>query len=526
MAGRASAIVLIGGLAGCYTGLADGAAVDTDTSVADGADAGDAGDAGDPDAPPDAPTDSVPATSVPDALDTVPGEGFCVSTAAGQTILGVSPDGYAWLGESVVGGSSTAVRFSVVDPWSGSITAAPSELDLGTMVAVEPRSADDAVVVAADALWHVEGWSRVELVPPQSWSGSASACGNPRDNGYVLAGGTLYEHRPDGWWGLTVQAPEGGAPDRIIGFDGECTGPDDETWTTAPDGTVWRVSVDGAVRGLRFAELQAAAATGSTLAVLADGELWLGPQEWTRFEFEAGAPSTIAASSDQVWIAVGSRVLRAAGGEFTELAATDAGDAEVTSLHAHPGGVWIARGEELCHAAVGAQLRVGDLFPYQRTPERELSFSLVPGSGVTVEATVDDEPVALTPGGSPGERIGVVALDGLGWHRLKLRATGTDDTITERTVWLRHDVPAEVGFAADVAPIAAEHCSGDACHSAMTTAGIPVLETLEAWTDHVDDIEERVVELDNMPPLGVRADTWGSDEVEMIARWIEGGMLP
>lgn len=527
-AGRWGAAALLTSLAGCYTGLDPQAdAADDTAAVGDGADSSDAGDDGDdPDAPPDAPTDSVPVQTVPDDLPTVAVDAFCVAPAAGQSIVGVSPDGFAWLADTA--GADGAVRFEVVDPWTGAITPAPADLELGTMVSIQPRSFEDAVVVAADGLWHVDAWSRVALVPPEGWSGSASACGNPRDNGFVLTGGTLYEHRPDAWWGLTVSAPDAGIPDRIIPFDGECTGPADETWMSAPDGTVWRVSVDGEVRGLRFSELTATAATGSTLAVLADAELWLGPDEWSRWAFEAGTPGAIAASDAQVFVAVGSRVLRAVGTELTELSSADlTGQGDVEALLAHSGGVWIARGAEVCHAAIGAQLRVADVHPYQRTPERELAFSVAPEDAAsTVQATLDGEAVTLLPGVDAGELTGVLALESLGWHRLELQAVAADAAVTTRTLWLRREVPQEVSFAADVAPLALSHCSGGSCHSAMTDAGIPALETLEAWAQHVSEIEQRVVELDNMPPPGARDESWGSDERETIAKWIEGGMLP
>lgn len=524
----ACAAALVVSLAGCYTGLTEGAdQADAAGVVDDGGSDDSGGDGGDDgDGPPSAPTDSVPAQAVPDQLDTVSAEGFCVSPAAGQSVAGVSPDGFVWLAQSMPGaGGADAVRFEVVDPWTGATTLAPADLELGAMVAINPRSADDAVVVAADALWHVDAWSRVELVPPAGFSGSASACGNPRDNGFLLSGGSLHEHRPDAWWGLTVPGTDDGIPDRIVAFDGECTGPADETILTAPDGTVWRVSVDGVVKGLRFDGFTAAAATGPTLAVLADAELWLGPDEWTRWTFEAGAPTTIAASDEQVWIAVGSRVLRAAGGEFSELSAPGEGDIE--AILAHPGGLWIQRAEgQLCHAAVGPQLRVDAIHPYQRTAEHELAFAVVPeDAGVTVEATFDGEALTLLPG-TGGEITGLLHLESLGWHRVELVAEHTDGATSRRTLWLRREVPELVSFAADVAPIAAEHCSGAACHTSMTTAGVPVLETLEAWAQHIDKIEERVVELDNMPPVGVRAESWGSDEVETIAKWIEGGMLP
>ncbi len=363
---------------------------------------------------------------------------------------------------------------------------------------------------------------RVQLVPPESYTASSSTCGNPRDNGYLLAAGTVFEHRSDGWWGLTPQATDEGTPNAIVTLDGECNGPADETWLSSPDGTIWRVSADSIVKGLVFPEWQDAVGTGETLAVLADGELWLGPSDWERFEFEAGLPSTLGASNGSVWVAVGSRLIRNADGAFTELSHGVSGDIE--AVLAHTDGVWLQSGTQVCHQTVGPRFRVEGMHPYLRSPAVEHAFNVVPqDAGAVVTASVDGEDVSVVAG--TDGHAGVAALLSLGWHRIDITVEASGAT-AERTMWVRREVPEEVSFAADVAPIAAAHCSGDTCHSAMTTGEVPVLETLEAWAEHADGIEERVVELDNMPPLGVRSEEWGSDEVETIAKWIEGGMLP
>ncbi len=513
-------LAVVCGLGGCYDGL-DGFAGADDAQSTPG---DEGGGPADPDVP-DAPTAEDPPQAVPATLAELPSDNFCMPLGAGQRLAGVSPEGFAWLAEDMPGAAGH-VQFAVVDPWTGATTAAPKDLELGAMVDVRPQSSQDAVVVSTDALWHVDEWSRVSLVPPTGFAPGATACGNPRDNGYLLSAGTLHEHREGQWWALAVDAHEGGVPEAILTFDGECTGPGDETWMTAADGTVWRVSTDGIVHAVKFEGFVDAAATGPTLAVLADGELWLGPESWSRWTFDAGTPTVLAASDDHVWIGLGGRVIRFADGEFTELVLP--GDAtDVADLIGHAGGVWISRDEELCHAAVGPQLRIADAHPYQRTPLKELAFvATAKDAGVTVTATVDGEDLTLSPGGSAGELTGVVTFEGLGWHEVVLRAVGSDGESAERKLWLRHNVPDVVTFSADVAPIAQEHCGGTTCHGAMTTAGIPVLETLEAWVERADTIERRVVELDNMPPVAVRADGWGSDEVETIAKWIEGGMLP
>ena len=508
------------GLGGCYSGL-DGFDGADDASSTPG-EAG--GDAGDPDVP-DAPTSEDPPQAVPATLAELPADSFCVPLAAGQSLAGVSPEGFAWLAADMP--AAGHVQFEVVDPWTGATTEAPKDLELGAMVDVRPQSSQDAVVVATDALWHVDDWSRVSLVPPSGFAPGATACGNPRSNGFLLSAGTLNEHRDGEWWALAVDAHEGGVPESILTFDGECTGPGDETWMTAGDGTVWRVSTEGIVHAVKFDGLTDAAATGATLAVLADGALWLGPESWSTWTFDAGSPTVLAASDDQVWIGLGGRVIRQLDGEFAEIVLPGDASDDVTDLVGHGGGVWISRGDELCHAAVGPQLRIADVHPYQRTPLKELAFvATTKDVGVTVTATVDGEALTLSPGANLGEVTGVVTFEGLGWHEVVLRAENADGESAERKLWLRHQVPDVVSFAADVAPIAQEHCGGATCHGAMTTAGIPVLETLEAWVERADTIEKRVVELNNMPPVAVRADTWGSDEVETIAKWIEGGMLP
>lgn len=507
-------------LGGCYSGLDDFDGAD-DAQSTPGAEGGDAGA---PDEP-DAPTSEDPPQAVPATLDELPSDSFCVSLAAAQSLAGVSPEGFAWLAEDMPGAAGH-VQFEVVDPWTGATTPAPRDLELGAMVDVRPQSSQDAVVVATDALWHVEDWSRVSLVPPTGFAPGASSCGNPRDNGFLLSAGTLHEYRDGQWWALTVDAHEGGVPEAILTFDGECTGPGDETWMTAGDGTVWRVSTDGLVQGVKFEGFVDAAATGPTLAVLADDELWLGPESWSRWTFDAGSPTALAASDGRVWIAVDGRLIREAKGAFAEVVLPAEATGDVSDLVGHPGGVWISRGDELCHAAVGPQLRLADVHPYQRTPLGELAFTATTqDTGVTVTATLDGEDLTLSPGASPDEHTGVVALEGLGWHEVILQAESTDGDGAQRTLWLRREVPEVVTFVADVAPIAQAHCGAAGCHGAGA-AGIPVLETYEAWIEHADKIETRVVELDNMPPIAARADSWGSDETETIAKWIEGGMLP
>ncbi|MEM6994084.1 MAG: hypothetical protein AAF721_26460 [Myxococcota bacterium] len=515
------------GMPGCYTGLPAGAG---DGEIAagseDGGSAGDesGSDGGDDGAgrPPEAPTDTVPVQTVPDDLTTIDSTGFCRAVGAGQEIVGVSPDGFLWLAQSMMGAGEPAIRFEVVDPWTESAEPAPTDLELGAMVSVHPRSKDDAVVVAAEQLWHVEGWSRVELQPPAAYSGAASACGNPRDNGFVLAAGTVFEHRSDGWWGLTPSASEADTPDRIVTVDGECGGPADETWLSAADGTVWRVGNDAVVHGLRFTDMVDVAGTADTLAVLADGEVWFGPSEWTRWDFEAGVPSSLGASDGAVWIAIGARLLRAVGEDFTELSNVPGG--ELSRVLPHPGGVWLQSGDEVCHQAIGPQLRVNGVHPYQRSPLDEVALNVqTQDPAAEVTATVDGEALALLPGVDGLDAV--ASLSTLGWHRIDLHiaAAGDED---DQTIWVRREVPDVVGFAADVAPIAEAHCSGDTCHSAMSTAEIPKLETFAAWMEHAAGIEERVVALDNMPPPGARTEAWGNDEVETIAKWIEGGMLP
>lgn len=504
----------------CYVGL------DLDAELA-----GVAGGTGSMDEAPErvpdpAPTDSVPVEVVPDGLERVGGDDFCLPRPSDREIVGVSPEGDLWLTDGDTTGSSN--RFEVLDPWTGASTMSPEDIELGPMVAVNPRSHEEAAIVTTDRLWYLEAWSRIELTPPEAFSNGATSCGNPRVNGFVLASGALYERRDDGWWGLQPTTSESSLPTDLITVDGECVGPTDALWMSAPDGTLWRVRFDGSgaqVDGTQFEGLTDAAVTEGTLAVLADAELWLGPDSWTRWRFEAGEPAALAASGGWVWIVVGRRVIAARGTEFAELAHDLQED--VQGVFPHATGVWVASANDLCHVDLGPRVRLHGLGPYQRIPGSEHAFGVeIDEPHVSVSVTVDGEEVDVQPGLDGLDQSVLLRLETLGWHRVELRADLADAELTTRTVWVRRDIPTVVTFSEDVAPIAERHCSGAACHSSMTTASIPVLESFEAWVDHADAIETRVVESNNMPPLGVRDETWGSEEVETIAKWFEGGMQP
>ncbi|MEM9457614.1 MAG: hypothetical protein AAGF11_25775 [Myxococcota bacterium] len=460
---------------------------------------------------------------VPDALALAESDEVCFAMDADQQLVGTSAAGFLWLVQGM--GQSGPVRFEVVDPWDIDAVRTPIELDLGVVQRVSPLSADEALIVATDSLWHLDDWSRVQFTPPSTFTGDAASCGNLRQGGMLLTGGRLVERRNDGWWGLTVDEVPERTPDRLVSVDGECTGPADETWMTAPDGTIWRVSADAMVSHASLTALEAAAATGDTLAVLNGAELWLGPDQWSRWSFEAGAPSGLAAADDRIWVTLGERIVQMRDREFTEL--EHSVDGAVTHVLADWDGLWISDGTTTCRHSFGPRFRLEGVHPYLRTSQAEQGLTIKaesPDTSITV--TVDGEPVVLSSGEEEGSLTGIIVFDELGWTRVDVAAEGANEQTSQRSLWLRRDVPAEVSFVDDIAPIADEHCSGEACHGPMNAASLPVLETYEAWIELADEIERRVVELDNMPPAGARSESWGTQEVETIAKWLEGGMLP
>lgn len=456
--------------------------------------------------PPDVEPSVVPAT--PEVLTST---SACTPLRAGEKLLSVSPEGHAWL---ALPGEASSVR--VLDPFGADgMLEETHDLDIGDVQQVLAWSGNDAAVIAGERLWRLADLARLELTPPQGFATPATFCGNPSENGSILSGGRLFEHRADAgeWWGFAPNVPAEGIPTGVVRYDGECQSRDNLMWLTAADGTIFRMEPSEFSRPVRFPKLVDAAATADALYVLESDRLWVGPEEWRAWMFSGAVPTSISASNGHVWMAAGAQLLRFDGTTFVEVAQSLGEPIETVAAHA--GGAWIAGDAQICHQAPGTMIRVEGVRPNMRSAESEHQVRIQASDDTTPTATVDGQPITLVEDGGWFE--GRVVLGTVGWHEVVL-AAGTGS----RTVLVKRMPEVERSWEKDVQPIFQASCASNQCHGGGDYTRD--LRTIDAWREKATDVRERVVVKKDMPQAGNTPLT--PQEIEIISQWIEGGMLP
>ena len=158
---------------------------------------GEIGGSGGPAPPPD-----VEPKQVPQSLEVIVGQGFCIDMASGEKLVSVSPEGHAWL----VAEQSQTSTLRVLDAFDQS-NVLSDEIELTQIRRVQAWSQTDAAIITEDGLWRLEDLARVQLSPPQGFTSTAGFCGDPGTNGSLLCSGKLYERREDDqWWAWTPGA--------------------------------------------------------------------------------------------------------------------------------------------------------------------------------------------------------------------------------------------------------------------------------------------------------------------------------
>jgi hypothetical protein len=482
-----------------------------------------AGCAGDPEEAPlpgiPAPPDVIP-KEVPAAPEVLPATGHCTPLREGETLASVSPEGHAWL---VVGGAeSSSIRvLDAFDPEAmGEVV---TDVALADVSELRAWSADDAAVVTSAGLWRLEDLARVELTPPDGFSAPAILCGDPSVEGSMLAGGTLFERRDDGWWGWDTGATGAAAPSALVTADGECRAIDDILWMTASDGTLWRVDTTTYSKPLQFAALVASASTEGMVAVLEADRLWIGAETWQPWVFPGAVPTALAAAGGYLWMTSGEQLLRFDGETFVEVERLL--DEPALAIGAHAGGVWLVGESQVCHQATAPMIRVAGAHPFLRSglESHDLWLSASDASA-ELSATVDGEALELSLDAETGLHAAHPFFALPGWHDVRIVAT-TADGESARDLWIKRVPDVERSWAADIEPIVAANCTGASCHHEGSTTP-PDLGSYDAWIALADTIRTRVVEGQTMPPPANRSPEWGDDEIEIISQWLEGDMLP
>jgi hypothetical protein len=453
-----------------------------------------------PTPPPSYPPRPVPAS--PPSLDVTT---RCEPLVDGEELAAVSPEGHAWLLRSV---GSTELR--VLDPL-GEMTSTTHELAFSKIERVLAWSDTEATLVADGGLFELVALDRLAIEPPAGFAEGAALCGRPSQSGFVLTGGALSELRTDGLWWSWGPTLEGGAElERIANLDGECLAKDSRMWLSASDDAVLELTASELRRHAVFEGLVDIAATDAHVFALDATSLHVGPGTWQEWVFDGTVPEALTAAGGFVTMRVGDRLLRFDGESFAAIEL----EAEFEHFLPHATGMWTTGGGEVCHHAFGPMLRLYGVRPHQRTKDEFVNVGVETDASTTPTLELDGEPVALVDeDGALGAEVELA----VGWHELVVRAGETT-----RATWIKRLPAIERSFETDVAPLYAKSCAASGCHG----DGSAALATADAWRDRADEIRKRVVEARTMPPPANVPAGWGDDDVQIVAEWLEGGMLP
>ena len=454
---------------------------------------------------------------MPAAPEVVASEGYCTTLRPGERLWSVSAEGQAWLVAADGGVSS----LRVLDPFAPD-SEVIEELELADLAQLQAWSGTDAAIIADGGLWRVEELARIQITVPTGFASPAELCGDPGTNGFLLAGGKLFERRAEEWWVWDPGTTGDAAPHSFLRFEGECQSTDNLTWLTSPDGTLWRIEPSRVSRPVRFEALRDAAATKNMLAILEDDRLWIGPEAWQPWIFPGPTPKGVSAAGDLVWMASGQQLLRFDGESFVEV--SHLLEEPIVGVAAHPGGAWVFGHDNICHQATAPMVRVAGVRSYARSIEFDYPFEVLPSAAsMSVTATLDEQPIELALDSESGWLTGRARLETVGWHQLKLDVQG-DGAAGSRSLLIKRLPEVERSWATDVGAIYQQNCTGAECHGSAPAA--PDLSTYEAWLGLADKIRARVVEARTMPPPASQSVDWGDEQIDIISQWIEGGMLP
>ncbi len=454
--------------------------------------------------------------AVPAAPELVASTSTCSPLRPGEKLVSVSPEGHVWL---VVPGETSSVR--VLDAFGGELVETIDDVAIGDVVEAQAWSARDAALVAGERLWRLQDLARIELTPPSGFTAPVALCGDPAENGALVSGGRVYERRASEWWGWDPGLGGDEAPREVVRFDGDCQGPSDVMWLTSADGTLFRVEPAQYSRPVRFEGLVDAAATDALLAVLDADELWVGPESWQSWRFSGPVPTRISASQGQLWMASGAQLLRFDGTTWVEIAHTMS--EPITDVAAYAGGAWIAGATTVCHQATGPAVRVEGVRPFERSIELEYPLRVrASDDSADIVAEIGGLPITLVQDVESGYWEGTARLDTVGWHTITVTASGG---LARRTIPVKRVPEVSRSWAVDIEPIYQASCSSSDCHGAGSTKA-PEMGTYDAWQTHASAVRTRVVDAKNMPPAANVGPEWGSDDIEVIQEWLEGGMLP
>jgi len=460
----------------------------------------------------------------------VTADAHCQLLAESEALVGVSPEGEAWVE------GDDGVRHVLPDGSSTPVDASFTRAD--SLVAWDAAA---AFVVGDNSLWSasVEGAEPLSL-PPELGK-PRFVCGDPEraSGAFVITTRGLFERHDDLWlrWSFPVELLESM---KIQDLEGACAGQDSLMYLEAGE-SLWEVR-SGDIASLReAADLGGMIAVGPDIRVgfiaLRDGELLrFDGSDWASIPFDEGSVSVAGVADGVLWAAVDGLLYRR--NRFDEWEHLDAPMfpsviEEIRSYAA--GGAWLVRANQLCHVEPRGTLRVRGVRPYGRLAEGS-GFSVAvsgdPTMGGSLSARLDGQGVDVS--GAPGawSLSGPEALSP-GWHTLSL-AVSSPAGVVERAVRFvveggEADEPPPpsgeptVFWEADIVPIYERSCAP--CHAEGSNQTF--MGSFEAFSALGALALERVSS-GEMPPPGASASAppLSAEELQLLQTWVQEGMNP
>lgn len=462
---------------------------------------------------------------------TAAAEAFCQTLTESEALVGVSPEGEAWVeGEG-------GVRHILPDGTSTPVDASFTRAD-----ALVAWDAAAAFVVGDNSLWTTTFEGAEPMVLPPELGKPRFVCGDPQrpSGAFMVTTRGLYERYDDTWlrWSFPVELLESM---KIRDLQGACSGQQPVMYLEAGE-SLWEVRY-GDVASLR----QAADVTGMTsigpdvrvgFVALREGELLrFDGSGWVSIPFDEGDVTASSVADGVLWAAVNGALYRR--NHFDEWEYLDAPMSPSTINHIKSyaaGGAWLVRnGNELCHVQPRETLRVQGVRPYGRLPEGSGFAVRVlgdPSMGTSLGAQLDGKGVQVTGSAGTWTLTGPESL-GPGWHSLSLSVGSPEGTVQRTVKFLVEggessgppmpppDEPT-VFFEEDIRPIYERSCA--ACHGEGSNQTF--LGSFEAFSALGQQALDRVSAGEMPPPAAGVAEPLTEDEIQLLATWVQEGMNP
>ena len=453
----------------------------------------------------------------------------CQALADGESLVGVSPEGEAWVE------GDDGVRQVLPDGTSTPVDARFTRSD-----ALLAWDASSAFVVGDNSLWNATFTGSESLSLPPELGKPRFVCGDPRNpsGSFVVSTRGLFERQNEAWlhWDVPIELLESM---EIRDLQGACSGEEPVMYIEAQQ-SLWEARYGEVASFRQVADLAEMSGTGADVRIgfvaLRDGELVrFDGSAWVHIPFEEGFVTRMSIADSVLWASVGPEIYRRDRFEKWELLETGLGPVAVDALEGYAaGGAWVVSAGSLCHIAHRETLRVSGVRPYERLPEgSSVSFQVSGDSamGSSLGARLDGRalPVSGTAGG--WTVTGANTL-GTGWHSLELDASGPDGVVRRKVMFmvegeLEGGTPPppnpSVSWERDIRPLYEASCA--VCHG--EAGNQTFLGSYEAFSA-LGQLALDLVSRGEMPPAsaGDVAEPLDAAEVGLLETWVQEGMEP